>query len=152
MADNEITIPFIDGSGTVQQQESLVTGSGAVVPETALRANSAFVQDTNPLPTKKIVPVLTYSGPATLTVNTTSGVLIASGAYTRSVTIQTLPNSTGNIFLRSDGSAAVVNTGQCCIAGGGAYTWGTDAVPLPTGNITAITDGGTSQTIMVAGG
>src|ERR1700750_1276757 len=81
-----------------------------------------------------------YHGPWSATVGTTSGVLVAAGAYSTAFTIQTLPGSTGNIYLRPDGSAAVVQTGILIFAGGGSWTFGSLSNPLPTGNLTAITD------------
>lgn len=150
--DTEVTIPFVDGLVNTQEQLSLQSSAGGVVPETALRSNSNPVSDANPLPQKLLVPPLTYEGPGVLTVGVASGVLITPGTYARTMTIQTLPGSTNNVFLRNDGSPAAVNTGAMCKAAGGTFTWGTTGMPLPTGNITAITDAGAPQTVMITGG
>jgi hypothetical protein len=169
MSDTLTGITLLDGLGTPKTQAGLLTSGGAIVPEMALRSNSALVSSSNPLPSQvvvsgvavsagnplpsqQIIPPMAYSGPGSATVGTSSGTLISAGAYTRVVTIQTLPGSTGNIFLRCDGTSAVVSTGQCIFAGGGSYTFGTPTSPMPTGNITAITDAGAPQTVLLSGG
>ena len=95
---------------------------------------------------------LTYTSPTSGTAGTSSGVLITAGAFTRVVTVQTLPASTCNTWLQPSGAAAVVGTGALVAAGGGAYTFGTVAAPMPAGNITAITDCGSPQTVTLVGG
>jgi hypothetical protein len=82
----------------------------------------------------------------------TSGILIAAGAYRVALTIQTLPGSTGNVWLRLDGSTAVANTGVLVSGYGGARSFGAPGFPLPVGNITAITDGGAPQVVLISGG
>jgi hypothetical protein len=52
MADTETLVPFINGNGTLQAQQSLLLTSGAVAPEMGIRANSAVISATNPLPTQ----------------------------------------------------------------------------------------------------
>jgi hypothetical protein len=99
-----------------------------------------------------VTPPLNYIGPHSATVGIASGVLIAAGTYTTALTIQTLPGSTGNIFLRADGSASVANTGMLIQAGGGARSFGAPGFPIPIGDITAITDAATPQTVLISGG
>ncbi|HEY8685965.1 MAG TPA: hypothetical protein VIO57_10205 [Chloroflexota bacterium] len=72
MADTETTVKFIDGNGAAQTQLSVVTGTGSVAPETALRANGAFVADTNPLPT--------YDAPHTPAAGTTTQIAVGGTA------------------------------------------------------------------------
>ena len=95
---------------------------------------------------------LTYSGAASATAGTSSATLIAAGAYTRILTICTLPTSSSNVWVRADGGTAASGTGLPIYAGGGCTTFGTQAQPMPTAAITAITDGTASQTVTLAGG
>lgn len=92
-----------------------------------------------------------YKGPHSATVGTTSGVLIVAGTYTTALTIQTLPGSTGNVWLRPDASAAVANSGILVQGYGGSRSFGAPGFPIPAGNITAITDGGAPQTVLISG-
>jgi len=98
------------------------------------------------------VPPLDYIAPHAATVQPTSGVLIAAGLYTRSLTIQTLPNSTANVWLRPDGSPASPNSGILIQAGGGAHSFGGPGFPIPIDPITAITDGSAAQIVLISGG
>jgi hypothetical protein len=186
MSDTLTGITLLDGLGVPKTQAGLLTAGGSIVPEMALRTNSAAVSASNPLPgvpilngatlsvanpmpgqivvggagistgnplpSQAVVPPMAYAGAGSATVATTSGLLISAGSYTRVLTIQTLPGSTGNVFLRCDGSPAAVNSGQCVFAGGGSFSFGTPASPMPIGNITAITDAGAPQTVMLSGG
>lgn len=95
---------------------------------------------------------MAYIGPPFATVGTTSAVLIPAGTYTRALTIQTAPNALTNVWLRADGTPAAPNTGILCQAAGGSVSFGGPQYPLPTGNITAITDGGGPQTVFLSGG
>ena len=95
---------------------------------------------------------LAYSGASSATVGTTSAILIAAGTYTRILTICTLPTSTSNVWVRADGGTAASGTGLPVFAGGGCTTFGTQAQPLPTAAITAITDGSAAQTVTLSGG
>lgn len=97
-------------------------------------------------------PPLAYSGTSSGTVGLTSGVLVTAGAFTRVLTVQTLPASTCNTWLQPGGGAAVVGAGALVQGGGGAYTFGTAGAPLPTTNITAITDCVSPQTVLLVGG
>jgi len=98
------------------------------------------------------VPPLQYVPPYSATVGTSSGVLIAAGSYSTAFTIQTLPGSSGNIWLRPDGSNALVNTGILVSGYGGSRSFGAPGFPLPAGNLTAVTDAGTPQTVLISGG
>jgi hypothetical protein len=98
------------------------------------------------------VAPLAYIGPHSATVQTTSGVLVAAGTYKTSLTIQTLPGSTGNVWLRPDGSTAAPNTGVLVSGFGGSRAFGAPGFPIPAGDITAITDGGAPQVVLVSGG
>ena len=122
------------------------TQSSAVTPY----AGGIQVGSSNPLPVRS--PPLAYSGSASATVGTSSGVLFAPGTYSRMVQVCTLPASTANVWLRLDGSAAAANTGVVVQSGGGCAYIGPAFLPLPTANVTAITDGGVSQTVTLAGG
>lgn len=95
---------------------------------------------------------MAYGGSASATVGTSSGTLFAAGAYARAVLVCTLPSSTANVWLRLDGGTAAAATGVPVFAGGGCTTIGTAALPLPTGAVTAITDGASPQTVTLAGG
>jgi hypothetical protein len=130
-----IVVPNADG-----------TQSSAV----ALYSGGAQVGAANPLPVG--TPKLAYSGPASATVGTSSGVLFAQGAYSRLVQVCTLLSSTANVWLRLDGGVAAANAGVAVPAGGGCAYLGPAFLPLPTANVTAITDGGVSQTVTLTGG
>lgn len=109
--------------------------------------------ETNPLPTKDVTPQLAYKGPWSAVIsNSQSTPLVVAGLYSRMLTIQTLPGSTGNIFLRPDGSDAAPDTGIPVFAGGGSAVFGTPALPLPAGNLEAISDDGSPQTVLIYGG
>lgn len=95
---------------------------------------------------------LAYGGPTSGTVGTSSGVLVTAGAFRQVLTVQTLPGSTCNTWLAPAGGTAAVNAGALVQGGGGAFTFGTPAAPLPTANITAITDCGSPQTVLLVGG
>lgn len=95
---------------------------------------------------------LAYGGSTSASVATTSGTLIAAGAYKTAFQICTLPASTTNIWLNPDGAAAVVSTGVPVWAGGNCTNFGTAALPIPTTAITAITDSGSAQTVVLGGG
>jgi len=98
------------------------------------------------------VSPLAYIGPHALTVQITSALLIAAGTHTTALTIQTLPGDPGNVWLRLDGSNAAPNTGVLVSGYGGSRSFGAPGFPVPSGNITAITDGGVPQTVLVSGG
>ena len=98
------------------------------------------------------VAALTYSSTVSGSVAITSGTLVTAGAFTRALTIATLPASTTNVWLNPSGGAAAVGSGIMVAAGGGSVTFGTMALPIPTGNITAITDAGTTQAVSLVGG
>jgi hypothetical protein len=95
---------------------------------------------------------LTYTASTSASVGTTSGTLFAAGAYTRVVNVCTLPTSTTNVWLNPLGTAATANSGLLVFAGGGCVPFGTPGVPMPTAAVTAITDGGVAQTVVLAGG
>jgi len=107
---------------------------------------------TNPPPGGGGAAPLAYSGSASASVATTSGTLVIAGAYTRALQICTLPTSTTNVWLNVTGGAAAASAGVPIYAGGGCASFGGPALPLPTGAITAITDGGVAQTVTLAGG
>lgn len=98
------------------------------------------------------VAPLTYVTPDSVSVGTTSGTLAASGKYKTSLQVCTLPASTTNVWLNPRGAAAVVSAGIPVFAGGRCTNFGTQALPVPTAAITAITDSGSAQTVTMAGG
>lgn len=95
---------------------------------------------------------LTYQNPAPATVSTTSEVLVTAGQFSRSLTIATLPGSTTSVWLNPSGELAIVGSGHLVAADGGSFTFGSAGTPIPTGPITAITDGDTPQPVALAGG
>jgi hypothetical protein len=98
------------------------------------------------------VPTLAYSSSTSASVATTSGTLISAGAYTRSLQICTLPASTTNVWLNATGAAAVVGAGIPVYSAGGCTNFGSEALPIPTTAITAITDSASAQTVTITGG
>jgi len=98
------------------------------------------------------VAPLDYHGPHGASVGTTSSVLIPAGSFSRALNIQTFPDAPTNVYLRADSSAAVVKTGILCQGMGGAVTFGGLAYPMPTGDVTAIADGGGPVNVMISGG
>jgi len=126
-----ITVPsMVSGSPGYMDRQGRICESSAAAPVTAG----------------------TYTASTSASVATTSGTLFAAGAYTRSLTLCTLPSSTTNVWLNPTGAAAVASAGVPIWAGGGCTTFGTTALPMPTSAVTAITDGATAQTLTVAGG
>jgi hypothetical protein len=100
--------------------------------------------------TSTVAP-LAYSGSTSASVGTTSTQIAAAGAYTTALTVTTLPASTTNVWL-GIGVPAVVGTGILVQAGGGGFSFGGPGAPIPTGAINAITDGGSAQSVALAGG
>lgn len=94
---------------------------------------------------------MAYSGAPAGTAQLTSGRLVQAGTYTRTFTITTLPSSTSNVWLNPNGAAAVNEWGFVA-AGGGSFTFGTKSYPLPVGDLMAITDGVSPQTVLISGG
>jgi hypothetical protein len=136
--------------GTLQSPYTPAVGQIVTVPQgnIALVVGSQF----NAGPAPAAIPALSYIEPSFGFVGNISAVLVAAGTYSRALTIQTLPGSTSNVWLRLDGSIAASETGCLVAASGGIYTFGTNAAPLPTGNITAISDGLGGQTVLISGG
>ena len=97
------------------------------------------------------VPPLSYTLNNSETVTATSGVLVAAGAVTRSLTITTPQAGSANVWLNVTGAAAVVGQGLVIWAGGSPITFGGSDLPIPTAQISAISDGA-SVTVMLAGG
>jgi hypothetical protein len=149
--DTEVVIPYVDGAGQSRTQLALSSSALlAVAPQTALRSNGAHVSDDNGLPTR--VPPLAYSPMVSGTAGVASATLIPAGTFVRVARIQTLPGSTSNVWLRPDGGVAAPGTGVLVAANGGAFTFGTDAAPMPIAAITAITDGVAPQPVLIVGG
>ena len=97
-------------------------------------------------------PALAYTASTSASVATSSGSLISAGAYSNFVEVCTLPASTSNVWLNPTGGTAAASAGLPVFAGGGCTTFGTPDQPLPTGAITAITDGTSAQTVTIVGG
>jgi hypothetical protein len=137
-------------AGTLQAPFTPLVGQLVTVPQgnISLAVGSQFSAGPSPAS----VPSLSYAEPSSGFVGSGSAVLVASGTYSRTFTVQTLPNSTTNVWLRPDGSTAVPNTGCLVQAGGGAYTFGTNAAPLPTANVTAVSDNSGGQAVLISGG
>lgn len=138
-------------AGTLQAPFTPMIGQLVIVPQgnIALAQGSQFNAS---VASQESVPNLSYTGPFSGFVGSGSAVLVASGTYRRTFTVQTLPGSTSNVWLRPDGSTAASGTGCLAQAGGGAYTFGTNAAPLPTANVTAISDGPSGQAVLISGG
>jgi hypothetical protein len=68
------------------------------------------------------------------------------------VKLCTLFSSTSNVWLNLTGGTAVMNAGLGIPAGGGCKTLGAPDTPLPTGSVSAITDGAASQPLAYTGG
>lgn len=98
------------------------------------------------------VAPLTYVTPDSLSVGTTSTAMATAGKYTTSLQVCTLPASTTNVWLNVRGAAAVVGAGVPVFSGGGCANFGTQALPVPTAAINAITDNASAQTVTMAGG
>lgn len=139
--------------GTLQTPFTPSIGQLVTVPQGSITlvVGSQFTAAPGSVTTGK-APPLTYSPIVSGTVGTTSNVLVPSGTFTTTFTIQTQPGSTGNIWMRPDGSVAVSGAGPYVFAGGGSYTFGTAAVPLPTADLTAVTDAGVAQKVSISGG
>lgn len=95
---------------------------------------------------------LAYTASTSASVATTSGTLVTAAQYKRALQICTLPTSTTNVWLNVTGAAAVVSTGVLVYGGGGCVNFGNIGFPIPTAAITAITDSGSTQTVILAGG
>lgn len=128
------------------------TGNGSAATTATNTGTIAGAVSGGKMQIQATVPTLAYSAPTTGTAGTSSGTLIAAGAFTRILTIATLPASTTNVWLNPAGGASVVGQGHLVGAGGGSWTYGTAASPMPTTLITAITDGGGGQTVTITGG
>lgn len=152
-------------SGLYQSALTMVTSLASIVANTGTVAGAVsggHVQATiaTPLPAginaigsvATTIPGLTYGSTVTGTVGTGSSTLVAAGTFARTLLISTLPTSTTNVWLNPSGGAAAVGSGLMVAAGGGSVVFGTQAQPMPTGNITAITDGGSSQPVALCGG
>lgn len=116
--------------------------------------NGAPVSASNPLPVVEQggAGPLVYTEASSASVGVASGTIVAAGAFKTIVRIATLPGSTTNVWLHPDGTPAIVGTGDCVLAGGGSFAYGTEDAPMPAGNITAITDSGAPQTVTITGG
>ncbi len=99
----------------------------------------------------KRVGNLSYTVCTTGTVGAATGTLTNAGTLTGSLTITSPVSSTANVWLNPTGGSAVVGAGHLVAAGGGSFTYGGPGVPLPSGNITAISDNGT-VVVALAGG
>ena len=95
---------------------------------------------------------LGYTASTSASVATTSGTLIAAGAYPHAFQICTLLTSTANVWLNPMGTAAVVGAGIPVWGGGGCASFGAGGFPIPTNAITAITDSGSAQSVTLVGG
>lgn len=100
--------------------------------------------------TTSVTP-LTYATPDTLSVGTASTALATAAQY-KALQVCTLPASTTNVWLNLRGAAAVAGAGVPVFSGGGCTNLGTQALPMPTTAINAITDAGSAQTVTLAGG
>ena len=134
MADTVITVPFINGSGEVENQLSIEDGSGNVAPQTALRVNGAFVSSNNPVPVSGSVVVSasqqTMQAPYSVTVNPNTSTLLWS-ANTSARTLKILPANNVISYFNDTGNAASPSAGWRSITG---YVWNINEPP-PNANI-----------------
>ena len=99
-----------------------------------------------------IPAALHYSLSGSVTAGTSSGQIIAAGAYSF-VKICTLFSSTANAWLNLAGGTAVPNAGLGIPAGGGCKPLGAPDTPMPSDTaINAVTDGPVAQPLTVTGG
>jgi hypothetical protein len=112
----------------------------------------ALVSASNPLPIadEGATPPLAYVDTPPVEVSPAPTPLIAAGQFAKSVTFQTKPGETGNVYLNVSGGAASVGRGICITAGGGTQSFGTPDQPMPQAAISAISDSG-SVAVMIAG-
>jgi hypothetical protein len=108
------------------------------------------VSVTAPLPVGSATLTYTVSGSAN--VATTSGQLFAAGAYTMAVKLCTKLSDSGTVWLNLAGGTAIANSGLPIFGGGQCRTIGTAETPMPSGAVTAITDAGSTQVLLVSGG
>jgi hypothetical protein len=155
-----------DGADVTQgaKADTAYAGSGAATVVAILKGlynllaqplavTGTFWQATQPVSgtvTTSVAP-LTYATPDTLSVGTTSTALATAAQY-KTLQICTLPASTTNVWLNLRGAAAVASAGVPVFAGGGCTNLGTQALPMPTAAINAITDSVSAQTVTLAGG
>jgi len=143
---NAGTSPLPTGAATAANQGADGTG---ITPPTGGSGERGWLSGIF----KALGTALGYATPDNASVGTTSGILITAGTYTRSLTICTLPTSTTNVWLNPRGATAIVSTGFPVFAGGGCVNFSSaGGAPIPSANITAITDAGTAQTVTLAGG
>lgn len=149
---------------TASSTTSLTISTGTGVPQIAYTQSASGGGGSAPTvtanqgtpgsawPVTTTVSTLSYSASTSGTVATTSGTLITAGTFVHVLQICTTLASTTNIYLNPTGAAAVVGAGLPVYAGGRCINFGTQALPIPTANITAITDGVSSQAAIYAGG
>jgi hypothetical protein len=104
---------------------------------------------TNPPPVGATAPIA-YTGSTFATAATTSGQLVAAGAFTKSLTL-TNTGSTGNAWLNPACGTAVPGSGIELQPGGG-FSFGGPSNPVPTGCINAISDSGSPINVAITGG
>jgi hypothetical protein len=114
-------------------------------------ANGVPVSASDPLPVS-VVTGLRYKASVNQLVGVTSGILVEAGQYERVLHIQTLPGSTGRIYLRLDGSRSEPRTGLMIDANGGSISFGMHGLPMPHRAIHAVTDDEVPQEVLISGG
>lgn len=132
-----------------------ITNLGSILStDTAILSNAtlSLVALNSLITNQGRVSSLAYTLSSSGTVGVGSGTLLAAGAVVQSLVVQTLIGSTSNVFLNPTGGAATVNSGIQVYGGGGSVVFGPGGYPVPTGAITAITDGTGSQVVTLVGG
>jgi hypothetical protein len=145
------TMSVRDGTGTTQVLRSDRNGDGSLATHNVPEVGGAAVSPTNPMPIGVTPGTLAYTASTTGSAGTSSGTLITAAQY-HLVKICTLFSSTSNVWLGMTGGTAAVGSGLGIPAGGGCKTLGSADTPMPTSAITAITDGGSAQTVTIVGG
>ena len=155
-------VPFVNGFPVTSAMPNPVSDSALGLPDDIvwpgsgdgnvigiLKAIQAAIAD---IQVSTVVPPMTYHGPYSGSVQTASGLLIPHGAYSRSLVIQTFPNSLTNVWLNPGGGQAFPNQGIMVQAAGGSVSFGSAQFPIPTNDIMAITDGSGPQNVLIVGG
>jgi hypothetical protein len=133
-------VTYVGSDNQITPVLHFLNGSNVAIPATV----------TQPLPVG--AATLAYSASTSANVATSSGTLFAAAAYARAVKLCTKLTDSGTVWLNLAGGTAVANAGLPIWGGGQCRTIGTSETPMPTSAVTAITDAGSTQVLLVTGG
>jgi hypothetical protein len=133
-------VTYVGSDNQITPVLHFLNGSTVAIPTTV----------TQPLPIG--AAKLAYSASTSATVATSSGTLFAAATYSRVVKLCTKLTDTATVWLSLTGGTAAANSGLPIWGGGQCRTLGTVETPMPSSAVTAITDGVSSQTLLVSGG